>query len=72
MKRVTVQEAAKRLGLPVDAIRGGLIQGSLPIGHAVKHKRWAYYITEKKLQDYIDGDGRVPDDSTGHADDLSV
>lgn len=52
--RVTVKQAAKLLGVSEQFIRIGLQQGTLPIGCAVKmSERYTYYISKKKLEEYI-------------------
>ena len=55
MKRVTVAEAAKRLGVSQQFIRIGLQRKILPFGVGVKMSdRWTYHISEKLLNEYID------------------
>lgn len=54
MKRVTVAEAARRLGVSQQFIRIGLQRKILPFGVAVRmSERWTYHISEKKLNEYI-------------------
>lgn len=54
--RVSVAEAARRMGVSRLFIQCGLREGKLPIGTAVKmSSRWTYYISEKRLQAYIEG-----------------
>ena len=48
-----VAEAAKRLGVSQQFVRVGLQRGVLPIGCAVKFKRWVYYINDNLLDAYI-------------------
>lgn len=56
--RVTVDEAAKRLGVSKQFVRIGLRRGQLPIGTAVKMSSvWTYYISSNKLEDYIKKSG---------------
>ena len=52
-----VKEAAQLLGKTEQFIRIGLQQGALPFGAAVKMKggRYSYYISEKKLNEYMGG-----------------
>lgn len=58
MKKVSVRHAAERLGVSIAAVRGGLEQGSLPIGFFVKHeKRTAYYIYEHLLERFVETGG---------------
>lgn len=54
MKRLTVAEAAKRMGVSQQFVRIGLQRGILPFGYAVKMSdRYTYHISEKKLNEYI-------------------
>ena len=56
--RITVDEAAKRLGVSKQFVRIGLQRGLLPIGCAVKMSSvWTYYISAQKLEDYIKKSG---------------
>ena len=52
---MTVQEAAKILGLTPQTVRFGLQQERLPFGCAVKttNSRWTYHISEHLLKAYI-------------------
>lgn len=54
MKRLTVVEAAKRMGVSQQFVRIGLQRGILPFGYAVKMSdRYTYHISENKLEDYL-------------------
>ena len=54
MNRITVEQAAKTLGVSPQFIRIGLQRGTLPIGSAVKmSSRWTYHISEYLLRQYI-------------------
>ena len=54
MKRLSVAEAAKRMGVSPQFVRIGLRQGIFPFGTAVKMStRWTYYINEEKFLAYI-------------------
>lgn len=53
---MTVEEAAKKLGVSAQFIRIGLQQGRLPYGEAVKAKRWIYHINPAALERYIKGE----------------
>lgn len=56
--RISVAEAAKRLGTGQQFVRIGLQRGVLPIGTAVKMSSvWTYYISSEKLNDYIKKSG---------------
>lgn len=54
-QKVTVAEAARRMGKSQQFIRICLQRGLLPIGTATKtgSKNWNYYISPKLLDDYI-------------------
>ena len=56
--RISVDEAAKQLGVSKQFVRIGLQRGQLPIGTAVKMSSvWTYYISADKLNDYIKKSG---------------
>ena len=56
MDKVSVQTAAKFLGVSVPFIFMGLRTQRLPFGTAVKfNKRWSYYISPGLLVAYKDG-----------------
>ena len=61
MKKVTVAEAAKRMGKSPQFVRICLQRGLLPIGVATKtaEKNYNYYISPKLLDEYI---GKENDD----------
>ena len=62
-QRVTVENAAKLLGVSQQFIRIGLQRGRLPIGSAVKmSSKWTYHISPERLRKYIEGDQQ--DDTT--------
>lgn len=52
-----VSEAAKKLGMNVQTLRLALQQGLFDFGTAVKtsEKRFTYYICEKRLERYLNG-----------------
>lgn len=53
MTRITIEEASRVLGIPVQAIRVAMQQGKLPIGVCIKNdKRCSYYIWQELLNDY--------------------
>ena len=56
LKRITVAEAAERLGVPKQAIRAGVDQGKLPIGYAIGKRKKTYYIYEDFVDRYIAGE----------------
>ena len=50
--KLSVSEAAKRLGASEVFIRRGLQQGRFPWGYAVRgEKRWSYFISEEKFEE---------------------
>lgn len=52
--RVTVKDAARRLGVSEQFIRIGLQQNRLPIGTAVKMSSvWTYYISAEQIDNFI-------------------
>lgn len=54
MKRLSVAEAAKRMGVSQQFIRIGLQRRILPFGYAVKMSdRYTYHISESKLNEYV-------------------
>lgn len=56
LKRVTVAEAAEKLGVSQQFIRIGLQRKVLPFGIAVKmSNRYTYHISRKLLEEYING-----------------
>ena len=49
--KLSVSEAAKRLGASEVFIRRGLQQGRFPWGYAVRGKRrWSYFISEERFK----------------------
>lgn len=55
--KITVKQAAERLGKSEQFVRIGLQRGILPIGYAFtgKGKRWNYYINEAELEKFLAG-----------------
>lgn len=52
--RITVNEAAKLLGVSSQFVRLGLKRGELPIGSAVKMSSvYTYHISQQKLDEYL-------------------
>lgn len=58
-QKVTVAEAARRMGKAPQFIRLCMQRGLLPIGTATKtgNKNWNYYISPKLLDEYIGKEG---------------
>ena len=54
---MTVQSAAKLLGMNVQTLRLALRQNLFDFGVAVhtSEKRYVYYINEKRLMNYLEG-----------------
>ena len=50
---ISVEEAARILGVTPQFLRLGLQQRRFPFGAAVKFKRWAYYINSERFCAYI-------------------
>lgn len=56
MKRISVADAAKLMGVSQQFVRIGLQRGILPFGYAVKMSdRYTYHISFSKLKAYING-----------------
>lgn len=51
MKRLSVEQAAKLLGMNHETVRKGLRQGVFPWGYAIhtSEGRWSYFINAKKF-----------------------
>lgn len=66
--RVTIKEAATRLGIPEQCLRVGLQQDKFPFGHAIKtsENRYTYYIHRGRLYEYI---GELKNEKTSRSED---
>ncbi len=54
MAKITVAEAAKRIGMSQQFVRIGMQRDRLPIGVAVKmSSKWTYNIQEHLLNEYV-------------------
>jgi len=54
--RVSVTEAAARMGITPMALRMGLRHGRFPFGTAVKmERRWVYYISRERFERWMSG-----------------
>lgn len=55
MQKITVNEAARRMGKSPQFVRICLQQGLLPFGLAIKtgKKNYNYYISPKQFEDYV-------------------
>lgn len=58
--KVTVKEAAERMGVSPRYIHFGLQDGVLPFGVAVKmNGRYSYYINRQRFEKWMAGDDMV-------------
>lgn len=60
MERVSVAEAARRLGKSQLFVREAMKRGILPIGTAMQmpgSTRWSFHISPGKLESYLKGTG---------------
>ena len=56
MKKISVAQAAKDMGVSQQFVRVGLQRGILKFGSAVKMSgRYTYYINPAKFKNYIEG-----------------
>ena len=56
-EKVTVQEAARLMGVTPRFLQMGLQHDRFPFGTAVKMaKRWSYYINAERFRQYMDGE----------------
>lgn len=56
MTRMTVNEAARRMGASPQFVRIGLQQGKFPFGYALKMStRWTYWISRERFDAYMEG-----------------
>jgi len=54
--RISVDEAARRMGVTPQFLRMGLRAGKFPFGIAVQmDKRWSYYINAQRFERYMAG-----------------
>ena len=62
--RVTIKDAAKRLGVGEMFVRVGLQTGKLPIGAAVKiSSKWSYHVSPGLLDAYCSGSQKITSES---------
>ncbi len=55
--KITVEEAAKRMGVTPMFLRLSLRAGEFPFGHAVKfEKNWSYYINRNRFEKWLAGE----------------
>ena len=57
LKKITISEAARRLGKSLDFVRAALEQGTAPFGFAAKvGDSWSYHISPGKFEAYLSGE----------------
>lgn len=57
---ITIEEAARRMGVTPMFLRLGLRQGEFPFGKAVKFdKQWRYYINRERFERWMAGEDMV-------------
>lgn len=55
MKKRTISDVARLLGISPQSLRIGLQNGDLPFGSAIKTSgKYTYLIYEKKLKEYLE------------------
>lgn len=62
MERVSVAEAARRMGKSQLFVREGIKRGVLPIGTAMQmpgSEKWSFHISPGKLEAYLKGTDEV-------------
>ena len=60
LKKVTISEAAHRLGKSLDFVRASLEQGTAPFGFAAKiGDTWSYHISPSKFDGYLRQEGAI-------------
>ena len=54
---MTVEQAAKKLGMSTQLLRLALREGKFSFGEAIKtsENRWTYYINPSRLERYLEG-----------------
>lgn len=52
---MTIQEAAKKMGVSPQFLRAALLQGRFPFGVGVEMTQNEFYINDKRFQLYMDG-----------------
>ena len=57
MSRISVEQAAAKMGVTPQFLRLGLRAGKFPFGTAVQMPggRWSYYINAKRFEHYLAG-----------------
>lgn len=61
--KITVEEAAEKMGITPMFLRLGMRDGKFPFGTAVKfNKQWRYYINRIRFEKWLAGEDLVVDD----------
>lgn len=56
-RKISVEQAAKKMGVTPMFLRLGLRQGEFPFGTAIKfEKQWRYYINPIRFEKWMTGD----------------
>lgn len=55
-ERITVDQAARIMGVTPQFLRIALQHNKFPFGTAVKFKRWSYYINTERFIKYMKGE----------------
>lgn len=53
-QKLTVEEAARIMGVTPMFVRLGLRRKEFPFGVAIEGKRWAYYINAERFRAYME------------------
>lgn len=53
-QKLTVEEAARIMGVTPMFVRLGLRRHEFPFGVAIQGKRWAYYINAERFRAYME------------------
>lgn len=66
--KITVEQAAKQMGVTPMFLRLSLRAGEFPFGHAVKfEKKWSYYINAERFRKWMAGEDMVTGDAPREA-----
>lgn len=57
MKRITVDEASKIIGITPQALRLGIVSGSIPVGNCFKNRgrKKTYLVYEELVNEFMRG-----------------
>jgi hypothetical protein len=63
--KITVEQAARQMGVPIRFLHLGLQHNKFPFGTAIKgRKRWSYYINRARFDKWMAGDDMVEEVKT--------